>query len=177
MARLLLSNEADCLIDQHRKPSRFPLKNHHVQTECIPRERFSPSTPCRHSCRRDGNGRSQSLTVICSCTISEPSDASHRQLTMWLADRTRTRSCRVSRSSSPAEYHAPDRRRLSSHAFDENGGIVGALEPVLRDLLIRRAVVPRTRGRRRREFHDHDALWRVALKDLLSGQRSRPGLP
>src|SRR5258705_2623952 len=44
MARLLSGNEADCLIAQHRKPGGFPLKNHHVQTECIPRERFSPST-------------------------------------------------------------------------------------------------------------------------------------
>src|ERR1700682_4487949 len=42
MARLLSSNEADCLISQHRKPSGFPMKNHHVETECIPRERFSP---------------------------------------------------------------------------------------------------------------------------------------
>src|ERR1700733_10015791 len=67
----------------------------------------------------------------------------------------------------PAERHAPDHRRLSSHAFDENSAIARALEPVLRDLLICRAVVPRTRGRRRRELHDHDALWRVALKDLL----------
>src|SRR5476649_653572 len=44
MARLLLSNEADRLINQHRKPSGFPRKNHHVQTEYIPRERFSPAT-------------------------------------------------------------------------------------------------------------------------------------
>jgi len=40
MARLLSSNEAECLIAQHRKPSGFPMKNHHVETECIPRERF-----------------------------------------------------------------------------------------------------------------------------------------
>jgi hypothetical protein len=48
MARLS-SNEADRLINQHRKPSGFPTKNHHVQTECIPRERFSPSTLSRRA--------------------------------------------------------------------------------------------------------------------------------
>src|ERR1700712_1852362 len=42
MARLLSSNEADCLINQHRKQSWFPTKNYLLQTECIPRERFSP---------------------------------------------------------------------------------------------------------------------------------------
>jgi hypothetical protein len=30
MAGLLSSNEAECLIAQHRKLSGFPLKNHHV---------------------------------------------------------------------------------------------------------------------------------------------------
>src|ERR1700739_3805309 len=58
-------------------------------------------------------------------------------------------------------------RCRSSRAFDENGAIARALEPVLRGLLIRRAVVPRARGRRRRKLHDHDALRPVALKDLL----------
>src|SRR5579859_109167 len=58
-------------------------------------------------------------------------------------------------------------RSRSSQAFDENGAIARTLEPVLRDLLICRAVVPRARGLRRRKLHDHDALWRIALKDLL----------
>jgi hypothetical protein len=47
MARLLSSNEADCLINQHRKQSWFPTKNHLLQTECIPRERFSPLADLR----------------------------------------------------------------------------------------------------------------------------------
>jgi hypothetical protein len=41
VARLLSSNEADCLIAQHRKLSEFPMKNHHVETERIPRERLT----------------------------------------------------------------------------------------------------------------------------------------
>src|SRR5476649_1191709 len=49
MAGLLSSNEAECLIAQHRKPSGFPMKNHHVQTQCIPRERFSPLADKRRS--------------------------------------------------------------------------------------------------------------------------------
>jgi len=35
MAGLLSSNEGKYLIAQHRKPSGFPMNNHHAQTECI----------------------------------------------------------------------------------------------------------------------------------------------
>src|SRR3954454_828372 len=38
---------------------------------------------------------------------------------------------------------------------------------MLRDFLIRRAVVPRTRGLSRRKLDNHDALRRVTLEDLL----------
>jgi hypothetical protein len=65
------------------------------------------------------------------------------------------------------------RYRLASYAFDENGAISRTPEPVLPNLLIRRAVVPRTRGSRRWEFYDHDALWRVAFEDLLRSVSSQ----
>src|SRR3982074_3681812 len=46
-ARRRASDEEERLLPQHRKPSGFPMKNHHVETECIPRERFRPlAGPC-----------------------------------------------------------------------------------------------------------------------------------
>ena len=53
------------------------------------------------------------------------------------------------------------------HAFDENGAIARAFEPVLRDFLIFGTVVPGTRFRSGRKLNDHDTLWRFALQNLL----------